>query len=104
MLYNAQMLEQMGEVYHKLLWIKDKKNGRDPYVQISDIFPYKCFVMVLPTVVSIGIPEHLNAEIAELMNKIDVADSEKLMDTPVPLELRMCWHKGFSKIYTASLV
>lgn len=102
--YTPEMLEKLGEVYHKLLWIKDKDNGKDPYVQISDILPYKCFVMVLPRTIAMGIPEYLHKEIAELMDMISVDDSQTLMTAQVPMELRIYWHKGYQKIYARSLV
>lgn len=103
-LYKAETLEKMGEIYHKLLWIRNKATGNDPYTRTSDIFPFKCFVMVLPSAMSIGIPERLNREITDMMEGIDVDDVEKLMVTPVPLELRIHWYKGFQRIYAASLV
>ena len=66
-LYKAETLEKMGEIYHKLLCIRNKATGNDPYTRTSDIFPFKHLVMVLPSAMRIGIPEKLNREIADMM-------------------------------------
>ena len=57
-MYTRENMEKMGEIYHSLLYVMNKQ-GHDPYSGTSDIFPFKCFAMILPRAKQIGIPAAL---------------------------------------------
>lgn len=97
-MYTPKMIEKMGEVYQKILCVMNKE-GKDPYWQSSDRYPFKCIAMVLPRAIACGIPEDLNREIAELMDLIDVEDVPEMMEKPIPMELTLYFNKGKMKRY-----
>ena len=99
-MYNREMLESMGEIYKDLLKILNK-TGNDPYSNTSDIFPFKCFMMVLKKATPLGIPKQLDKEIAALMDTISPEDVHKLMNDPLPVDLRMSWYRGVMGLKTA---
>ena len=79
-MYTRENMEKMGEIYHSLLYVMNKQ-GHDPYSGTSDIFPFKCFAMILP----------------RALESVDV-DDMKNMNEPCPMELRMNWWKGYQKV------
>lgn len=94
-MYNKEMLELAGEVYHKLLFVINK-GKHDPFPN-SEILPIKSLIMVIPKAMPIGIPDSLNRKIAELMDMIKVEDMDYFMKTPTPMELRSWWWVGWQK-------
>lgn len=94
-MYTTEMVQMMGEVYRDLLKVMNKY-GHDPYNAISDRYPFKCIVMILPRAKSLGIPEELNRRIATLMDKIDLDDVQDMMERPMPMEYILAWQKGMN--------
>lgn len=94
--YTAEMVELLGEAYYELLGVMNK-NHHDPYGAISDRWPVKCLVMILPKAMTLGIPNELNEKIRKIMNMIDVEDMQKMMTSPMPGEYFLAWEKGKRK-------
>ena len=95
-MYTRENMEKMGEIYHSLLYVMNKQ-GHDPYSGTSDIFPFKCFALILPRAKQIGIPAALERKIGAALESVDV-DDMKNMNEPCPMELRMNWWKGYQKV------
>ena len=93
-MYTKENLRAMGKVYRGILKVL---NGgqHDPYEQVSSIFPMKCIVMTFPRAVSKHIPEELDREMAELMDRLTTEDIEEMMEKPVPQDLKMHWLYGY---------
>lgn len=94
--YTHKIAELLGEVYHGVLKIMNKK-GNDPYWTISDRYPMKCFTMLYPRATMLGIPDELNEKIVCLMNMIDVEDMGKMINAPMPSEYIIDFNKGMMK-------
>lgn len=95
-MYTHEMVELLGEVYNGILKVMNSK-GNDPYWTISDRYPMRCFTMLFPRAVSIGIPEVLDAKIKKLMDMIDSGDMEKMINAPMPKEYIIDFNKGMMK-------
>lgn len=91
--YNNQTMYEMGYIYHGLINTLNKK-GTGPYPN-PEIFPYKCIVLILPMVISLGIDKNLEARLAALMDMFEIDDNDKMLSTPSPIETRMAWYRGY---------
>lgn len=84
---------KLGQIYRNLLYIINAQ-GRDPYPN-SDIFPYRCFIMVMQKAMHIGIPKRLDKEIAKFMDRLNPDELTEAMSAQVPPEMKMYWFYGF---------
>ena len=98
-IYTHEMAALLGEVYNGILKVMNKK-GHDPYWTISDKYPFKCLIMLLPRAISLKIPPELDVKIEKLMDMVDVKDMDKLMRAPMPMEYSMDFQKGMLKSNT----
>lgn len=99
-MYTAEMVKLLGEVYYELLGVMNKKH-HDPYWQISDRYPMKCLVMILPRAMSLGIPKELNEKIGKIMDMISSTEEmNELMTKQMPMELVMAYEMGKNARYT----
>lgn len=81
-----EQLYKLAQIYTNLVHIVSPV-GHDPF-PTSYMLPFKAFVMILPRAMSIGIPKKVNDAIGEFMDTLDADDVDKLMDTPVPLDMQ----------------
>lgn len=84
---------KLGQIYRNLLYILNDQ-GKDPYPN-SDIFPFRCFIMVMQKAMHIGIPKRLGKEIAKFMDHITPEGLAEAMNSQVPPEMKMHWFYGY---------
>lgn len=98
-MYTNEMTTLLGEVYYDLLVLLNNAK-HDPFEQTSSVFPAKCLIMLLKKVRHMRpIPAETEEKISRLMAMIDPEDMDKLMNTPCPMEKRMCFEYGKMKHY-----
>ena len=92
-MYTTENLEVMGSVYAQLTKLK---GFNDPYQGQCDMFPMRSITTMIKRTMS-HIPDTLNREIGELMDRMNANEIDELINKPVPMTLRMSFWTGYNK-------
>lgn len=84
--YDKNVLHEIGYCYCALLHVMNK-DGKNPY-PLADICPLKYFTIVYMQASRIGIPEHINERIGQIMNYMNPDEWSDIMNSPVPMNKR----------------
>ena len=95
-IYTHELAELLGDAYNDVLKVMDQK-GHDPYDTMSERFPLKCLIMLLPRAMVLGVPKELDKKIENLMNMLNLEDISKMINAPMPMEYVIDFNKGMLK-------